>query len=289
MAEQVTHGWSMDVEDWFHILEYARAPDPAEWRKQERRVHIGTERMLDLLDRHGVKATFFVLGWIAEVAPALVAEIARRGHEVGSHSHLHTLVSHQTQDGFARDLDQSIAAITRATGKPVTCFRAPGFSITPQENWAFAILRSRGITLDSSLFLAQRAHGGYPLDRERPFELLLPDGQSLTEVPLVPLRLWSRDLAFSGGGYLRLIPQPALQVAFQSFAQRRVPAVVYLHPRELDPAQPRMALPVGRRFKYYVGLSTVESKVTMLLQKFRFGTLTQVAAHSLRDRPLVID
>ena len=288
MGTRVTHGWSIDVEDWFHILEYARAPDPSAWRQQEQRVQIGTMRMLDLLDRHAVKATFFVLGWVAEVAPDLVAEIARRGHDVGSHSHLHTLVSHQTPDSFARDLDQSLTAIHRATGRDVTCFRAPGFSITPRETWALPILRARGITLDSSLFLASRAHGGFALDRERPFELQLPNGQTMTEVPLVPLRFRGRDLAFSGGGYLRLLPAPLLEQAFAHFDRRGVPAILYLHPRELDPEQPRMSLPVHRRFKYYVGLETVTAKSTLLLEKFRFGPLSQVAAQTPPDRPFLV-
>ncbi len=289
MNSSVLHGWTLDVEDWFHILEYDRAPDPAAWRRQERRVHIGTERMLDALDIRGVKATFFVLGWVAEVAPELVAEIARRGHDVGSHGHMHQLLEHLGPDAFARDLDQSLAALHRATHRDITCFRAPGFSLGPRQTWALPILASRGITLDSSLFLADRAHGGYPLDRTRPFDIVLPDGKTILEVPVVPLRLGTHDLAFSGGGYLRILPKPALQAAFGAFDLRKTPAVLYLHPRELDPEQPRMRLPLARRFKYYVGLDGVADKVSMLLDHFRFGTLAQVAAHTPRDLPLVLD
>jgi polysaccharide deacetylase family protein (PEP-CTERM system associated) len=289
MPHSVTHGWSIDVEDWFHILEYAGAPDPAAWRRQERRVHIGTRRMLDLLDQRGVKATFFILGWVAEVAPELVAEIAARGHDIGSHGHLHQLVQHLGPDGFARDLDQSLAALSRAAGRDITSFRAPGFSISPAETWALPILASRGITLDSSLFLTHRAHGGFPLDRRRPFDIHLPDGRTILEVPVVPLRVAGRELAFSGGGYLRLLPSPVLRTAFAACDLQRTPAVLYLHPRELDPDQPRMHLPPARRFKYYVGLDSVQAKVGTLLDSFRFGTLAQVAARTPRDLPLHVD
>ncbi len=289
MSNAVTHGWSIDVEDWFHILEYDRAPDPTAWRRQERRVHIGTERMLDALDRGGVKATFFVLGWVAEVAPNLVAEIARRGHDVGSHGHLHQLLPYLGPDDFARDLDRSLQALTQATRREVTSFRAPGFSLGPNETWALPILASRGITLDSSLFLTSRAHGGFPLDRTRPFDVVLGNGRTILEVPVTPLRVGNREFAFSGGGYLRLLPKPLLQAAFQATELRQTPAILYLHPRELDPDQPRMRLPLTRRFKYYVGLDGVADKVAMLLDRFHFAPLAQVAAQTPRDLPLVLD
>lgn len=289
MTHGITHGWSIDVEDWFHILDEPRAPQPDTWRDQEQRCHLGTLRMLDLLDAHHVKATFFVLGWVAEVAPDLVAQIAERGHDVGSHGHLHQLLPHLGPDGFARDLDRSLAAIQRATGRAVTSFRAPGFSLGPAEIWALPILAARGITLDASLFLADRAHGGFPLARERPFDIQLPDGRKLLEVPVVPLRLGRRTLAFSGGGYLRLLPATALEIAFRAFEFRGTPAVLYLHPRELDPAQPRLSLPPLRRLKYYVGLDSVTAKVSMLLERFHFATLAQMAALTPRDAPLLLD
>ena len=218
-----------------------------------------------------------------------MAEIARRGHDVGSHGHLHQLLATLGPDGFARDLDQSLAALSRAVRHDITSFRAPGFSLGPQQTWALPILASRGITLDSSLFLTERAHGGYPLNRNRPFDIVLQDGRTILEVPVVPLRLGRHDLAFSGGGYLRILPKPALRAVFQASELRGTPAVLYLHPRELDPDQPRMHLPMARRFKYYVGLAGVAEKVAMLLDGFRFGTLAHVAATTPRDLPLVLD
>jgi polysaccharide deacetylase family protein (PEP-CTERM system associated) len=282
VTNRVLHGWSVDVEDWFHILDCPGAPSAADWEHLPARVALGTERMLSLLQAHGLHGTFFVLGWVAERHPELIARIAAAGHEIGSHGHTHQLVSQQGPDAFARDLDASLQALTRATGRDVHAFRAPGFSITPNQHWAFPILASRGITLDASLFLTARAHGGYPLDRQGPFELQLGDGRRIVEVPTVPRRLLGRELAFSGGGYLRLLPDRLLEQSFADAERRGCPAVAYLHPRELDPGQPRMNLPLARRFKYYVGLSSVERKIRMLFTTFRFGTLSQVAA----DRPL---
>lgn len=285
----VLHGFSVDVEDWFHILEYAGAPDPSAWAAQEARVAVGTDRLLALLARHRIRATFFVLGWIAERHPEVVARIAAAGHELGSHGHLHRLVSHLDRDAFARDLDASLEAIERAAGRKAVAFRAPGFSIGPNEMWALAILVSRGINLDASLFLANRAHGGFRLDRTRPFAIVLPDGRSLTEVPTVPRRLAGHELPFSGGGYLRLLPAWFLAQGFASFEARGDPVVAYLHPREMDPDQPRMALPPLRKFKYYVGLNGVEAKLEALFTRFRFGCLGDVVAATRPDLPLHLD
>ena len=282
------HGWSVDVEDWFHILDCQGAPDPAQWDAMPARVEIGTRRMLDLLDQFGHSATFFSLGWIARKHPELIAEIVERGHELGSHGDMHRLVHTLDRDTFARDLDDSLESLRRAAGKDVKAFRAPGFSIGDGETWALPILASRGITLDASLFLAERAHGGMLLKRKLPFDLVLHDGQRLTEVPTVPRMVLGRELPFSGGGYLRLLPSWILTRAFAEFEQEQRPVIAYVHPRELDPQQPRMDLPARRKFKYYVGLDTVTAKIESLFKQFRFGTLSEVAAASPRDKPVYV-
>ena len=282
------HGFTVDVEDWFHILEYQGAPQPDAWAQQPSRVALATERMLALLAQHKVHATFFVLGWVAERHPDLIARIAEAGHEIGSHGHLHCLVGELGRDGFARDLDASLAAIAKATGRDVQCFRAPGFSIGDEQTWAFPILASRGIRYDASLFLANRAHGGMLLHRSRPFDLVLDDGRSITEIPTVPRLIAGRGLSYAGGGYLRLLPMWLIEQSFQAAERDGTPAVVYLHPRELDPEQPRMALPPVRRFKYYVGLDGVQAKVEALFSRHRFGPVSEVARHTPRDRPVHI-
>lgn len=287
---RVLHGFSIDVEDWFHILDCASAPDPSSWRQQESRVEAATTKLLDLLDRHQVKATFFTLGWVAAHRPQLIGEIARRGHEIGSHSHEHALLGHLGRDAFARDLDLSIEALQRAGAGPIRCFRAPGFSLTSREvRWALPVIAERGIDLDSSLFLSARAHGGLKLARTRPFDIELADGRRIREVPVVPRRVGPKELPFSGGGYLRLLPWLLLRDSFARAQARGEPVIAYLHPREVDPQQPRMVLPPLRRFKYYVGLDSVGPKLEQLLRQFRFGTLRQVAEQTPLDRPATLE
>lgn len=282
------HGLSVDVEDWFHILESDRAPKPFQWNSLESRVTTSTGRLLDLLDRYSIRATFFFLGWVAQRYPELVAQVAERGHEIGSHGHMHQMVSHLTPDRFARDLDRSLEVISRASGCDVHAYRAPGFSITQDEFWAFEILASRGIVLDSSLFLGSHAHGGISLRRNRPFELVLPNGRKLIEVPVVPCRLSIWNLPYSGGGYLRLLPTPIVKSLFKVAQRQQLPAIAYLHPRDLDPHQPRMALPFVRSFKYYVGLKTMPQKLEQLFESFCFSCFKDVVQNTRFDKPLLV-
>ena len=287
-AAATVHALSIDVEDWFHVLDCAGAPDPSSWPLQPSRVEANTRALLQLLDAYGQRATFFILGWVAEHHPAVVAEIARHGHEIGSHSYGHALVSSQTPAEFARDLDRSLEALHAAGAPRVECFRAPGFSIGPNEAWAFDILASRGMRMDASLFLSRRAHGGWPLARRRPFEIWAPGGARLMEVPVVPFRLAGSELPWTGGGYLRLLPKQALLTLLRRASHADEPAVIYLHPREIDPTQPRMALPAARRFKYYVGLDGVEDKLRAMFTAARFDTLSAVADATAKDPPLVL-
>jgi hypothetical protein len=189
---------------------------------------------------------------------------------------------------FARDLDQSLEALSKAAGQVITAFRAPGFSIRNADLWALELLISRGITLDSSLFLTRRAHGGFDLARRGPFEVFGRSGR-MVEVPVVPRPVGGLDLAWSGGGYLRLLPEVVLVDSMRDAEQRGESVNLYLHPREVDVAQPRMALPPLRSFKYYVGLDTVEAKLSLLLATFRFGTLSEVVASRVLEAPLVLD
>ena len=277
------HALTIDVEEWFHILD--AGPEPERWDQLPSRVEFGLERIFALCERFGVHATFFVLGWVAERRPDVVAEIVRRGHEIGSHSFGHTVLGELGPDGFRRDLDRSLDAIARAGGT-VQAYRAPGFSLTPQTKWAFAALADRGIALDASLFLGPRAHGGWSLDRSGPFAVVLADGRRIVEVPTVPLRVLGRSLPFSGGGYLRLLPTALIEHGFARAERAGHPVCVYVHPRELDPDPPDLPLPAARRFKYYVGLETVMPKLERLLARHRFGTVSAVAAAATLGQPL---
>jgi len=285
----VRHGFTVDVEEWFHILESAEAPRQEAWAEAPSRVTMATRRLLDLLDAHTTRATFFVLGWVAEHRPDLVREIAERGHHVGSHGYGHHLVGALGRDEFARDLDRSIAVVSRASGRDVEAFRAPGFSVTPGESWVFALLASRGIRIDASLFLGPHAHGGWPLDRTRPFRVRVEGTEVLTETPAVPLRFGRFALPFSGGGYLRALPLPALRLAFWARERAHRSVVLHVHPREIDPDQPRMPLPRARAFRYYVGLHGTTHKLADLLGRHRFCALDELAETAERDPPLDIE
>jgi polysaccharide deacetylase family protein (PEP-CTERM system associated) len=267
---QATHALSFDIEDWFHIVDVAGLEDPAKWPTWPTIVERRTEEILALLDRYDVRATFFVLGWIAERYPALVRRIAERGHELGSHSFWHRRVYTLDPDEFKRDTQQSLDAIENACGIRPKGYRAPSFSILEGTEWALDVLLDCGCTWDASLFPAPRGHGGYPCtDAPHRFDRL-PSNRSIAELPLGVMRLAGRGLCFSGGGYMRVLPLWLIERGFAQFERRGLPAVVYLHPRDFAPDCPRVAMPLHRRFKCYVGLGTTMRKLETLLRRHRF-------------------
>lgn len=282
------HGFSVDFEEWFHILECESSPRVNQWNYLEPRIDLIGIRLLDFLDRYKIRGTFFILGWVAQRYPELIQEIVRRKHEIGTHGHMHLMISKLSPDEFARDLDTSIMAVSKACGCNVHAYRAPGFSIGKRQFWAFDILASRGIYLDSSLFLSSHAHGGYSLKRTKPFPLILSNQNKIIEIPIVPLSLIKINLPFSGGGYLRLLPIQLISLLFKLFEYNEVPVITYVHPREFDLEQPKMNLPWFRYFKFYVGIDTFESKLEKLFENFVFRPLGDIANNTSLERPLYI-
>lgn len=256
---------TIDLEEWFHLLETDAVPDPDGWGSLERRLHANTDRLLDLFDRVGVKATFFVLGWIADRHPDVVRQVADRGHELGCHSHLHSMVCRQAPADFREETVRAIAAIQAAGGTDVTLYRAPGFSITPDSAWAFEVLAGLGIDRDASCFPSSHAHGGMG-DRvpAGPFRIHTQAGD-LKEFPVALARFGRIGVPIAGGGYFRLLPFPLVA----HFARQTDYLMTYFHPRDFDPDQPRLqGLPLGRRFKSYVGLGGSLAKLEKLLKTF---------------------
>lgn len=288
-SELKVHGFSVDFEEWFHILECKSSPRINQWNYLEPRIDLIGIHLLDFLDRYKIRGTFFILGWVAQRYPELVQEIVRRKHEIGTHGHMHLMVSKLSPDEFARDLDTSIMAISKASGCDVYAYRAPGFSISNRQFWAFNILASRGIYLDSSLFLSSHAHGGYSLKRTGPFPLILSNHDKIIEIPIVPLSLFKINLPFSGGGYLRLLPIQLINLSFNFFEYNKIPVITYIHPRELDLEQPKMNLSPFRKFKIYVGINTFESKLKILFNNFVFKPLGDIVDHSSLEPPLYIN
>ena len=282
-----THALSFDIEDWFHLVEIDAVRDPADWPRLSAESSI-VERYTDLILRvcaeHQTRATFFVLGWVAERHPALIRRIAEAGHEIGTHSYWHRKVYDLTPAEFAADLRESLDAIRAAAGPDVAIrgFRAPSFSITPGTEWAFDALLDAGLAYDSSLFPAPRGHGGYPCPRG-PHTITAPSGRTLRELPISVTDLGSKRVCYSGGGYLRLLPLPLIRHGIRQEAAAGRPTVVYLHPRDFAADAPRVSMPLVRRFKCYVGLGTTERKLRALLREYRWGTCAEVLAAGLAN------
>ncbi|MDZ7617040.1 MAG: XrtA system polysaccharide deacetylase, partial [Patescibacteria group bacterium] len=229
--------------------------------------------------RHDVKATFFVLGWVAEREPGLVREIHAAGHEIGSHGYWHRLIYRQTADEFREDLRRARAVLEDAVSAPVVAYRAPSFSITKQSQWAFEVLVEEGFQIDSSVFPIHHDRYGIPGAEPRIHRIDTPSG-SLWEFPPAVVSLAGMTLPIGGGGYFRLYP---LWLTCRGLARinrrERSPFLVYLHPWEVDPGQPRMAGASGlSRFRHYVNLNRTERKLDALLCRFQFGPLGDVVA-----------
>lgn len=273
----ITNALSFDIEDWFHLVEVEAVADPTKWDGLPSLVVERTTWILDLLDRRSTRATFFVLGWIAERHKDLVREIVRRGHELGTHGHWHRRVNGQTPEEFHADVKRSLEALAGAADAKVAGYRAPSFSITPGCEWAFDVLRDLGVGYDASLFPAARAHGGYPCPRSA-HEVRGPGGARMPELPMSVARFATRSVAFSGGGYMRLLPLWMIRKGFEQNHAEGRPVVVYLHPRDFAPDCPRAPMPLHRRFKSYVGLGTTAGKLDALLAEHRFGTCGEALA-----------
>ncbi len=282
------HLLSIDLEDWFHLIEVEQTARPEQWQSMPSRVELMTHKLLDFFDTHQVKATFFCLGWVATKYPFLLKDIVNRGHELGCHSNHHRLVHKMTQLEFKKDLLVAIEAIYKASGVHVKSYRAPGFSITKECFWAFEELASAGIVYDSSVFPATHAHGGIPGAPKWPFIISTKSGD-IKEFPISTFNFFSKAVAFSGGGYFRLFPLRFHKFKFLDYEAQDKPVITYLHPRDFDHEQPKIKLPVIRTFKNNVNISSTFYKLGELLKLFNFGTLTQVSECVSWDQVEVIE
>ncbi len=268
------NAFTVDVEDYFQVSAFEGQVRRHDWGRYQSRVETNTHRVLALLQRHHVTATFFVLGWVADRYPGLVAEIHSCGHKIASHGYWHRLIYRQSPERFREDLRRSKDALQRVTGEAVTAYRAPSFSITRQSQWALEILVEEGFRLDSSIFPAHHYRYGIPGAEPRVHQIATSAG-TLWEFPPSVVRLARLNIPVSGGGYFRLYPLP-VSLRLLSFVNRRYrrPFVFYIHPWELDPEQPR--LPRTSWFstaKHRLNLASTASRLDTLLQAFRFGPL----------------
>lgn len=273
---------TIDVEEYFHPNAMDGAVDPSEWDALPSRVERNTYRILDLLSERDVRATFFVLGWVAERWPGLVREIARRGHEVACHGFAHRLVYRLGPEQFRADVVRARRILEDCLGVPVVGFRAASYSVVASTLWALDVLIELGLDYDSSIFPVRHDIYGIPSFSRFPIRVQRPAGEIL-EIPASTLRLWGRNWPVAGGGYFRLLPYQVTRRAIQWLNRReQVPAMVYLHPWELDPEQPRLPAGARTRFRHYTNLGATERRLRALLAEFRFAPIRDAFAGYMR-------
>jgi polysaccharide deacetylase family protein (PEP-CTERM system associated) len=258
---------TFDIEDWFHTSALRHFIDEKRWDSLESRAISNVRLILELLAGHQTRATFFILGWMAERYPRLMQEIDQAGHEIASHGYRHRLIYELDRDTFREYVRRSKKLLEDLTGKPVLGYRATSFSIVKDTLWALDILRESGFMYDASMFPVR--HDIYGIDGFPRFPFVLENG--LIEIPASTLRLGGRNLPMAGGGYLRLYPYWVTKKGIQSLNRSGYPAVVYLHPWELDPDCPRVANADGlTRFRQYVNLHKTKPRLKRLLADFHF-------------------
>lgn len=268
---------SVDVEEYFHVEAFAGTIDPKSWGDFESRVERSVDRILELFQNHGTRGTFFILGWIAERQPGLVTKIADAGHEIGCHGFGHQRIHRQTPEQFRQDIRRARSLLTELARKPVRCYRAPSFSVTKTTLWALDVLAEESLDIDSSIFPVIHDLYGMPGGKRFPYWETTPGGKRIFEFPPSTIRLANNNWAAGGGGYLRLFPYRLTRWAIRHLNDKEnQPAMVYFHPWELDPSQPRVSAPLRSKLRHYVNLSKTENKIKCLLKDFQFNTVSEV-------------
>jgi polysaccharide deacetylase family protein (PEP-CTERM system associated) len=267
---------TIDLEDYFQVEAMRPFVDFNDWGRHELRLEHNVFRLLELFEVHKVKTTFFILGWNAERLPGVIREIQRQGHEIACHGYAHRLIYEQTQHDFREDIRKAKAILEDITSDRITGYRAPTFSITSKTLWALDILAEEGFLYDSSIFPVRHDRYGLANWNRHIEPVQLRDGHSIIEVPPLTVRILGFNLPAAGGGYFRLTP-----FWFSSWAIRRMnaeghPAIVYLHPWEFDPQQPRFPMPLLNRSRHYMNLASTERKLKHLLAMGSFTRLKDI-------------
>jgi polysaccharide deacetylase family protein (PEP-CTERM system associated) len=271
-SRPIVHHFTVDVEEYFQVSALEPTVRREDWGSYESRVVPSTMRLLEMLEGHGARGTFFVLGWVADRHPDLVWSIAAAGHEVASHGWDHKRVTHTSPEEFRESVRRSKRLLEDLTGDAVLGFRAPSFSIVPGREWALDILIEEGYAYDSSLFPVRRNGYGYRGAPRDPHRIQRPGGK-LLEFPPSTLRLGPLQLPAGGGAYFRLLPYGLVARGLDQAAARGVPGTFYLHPWELDAAQPRLAVSRATRIRHYGGLRRTPERLERLLRDYRFQPL----------------
>jgi polysaccharide deacetylase family protein (PEP-CTERM system associated) len=274
----IVNAMSVDVEDYFQVSAFDKTVDRRKWDGLESRVCQNTDRLLALFARVEIRATFFVLGWVADRHSDLVRRIAAAGHEIASHGYSHRLVYDQTPAEFREDIRRARVAIETAAGVSVQGYRAPSYSITARSRWALDVLAEEGYRYDASIFPIRHDRYGIP-DAPRHLHSINCRIGSIWEVPGSTVRLGGVNLPVGGGGYFRILPYEWTQWGIRrlNLVERR-PAIFYLHPWEVDPDQPRLPGSALSRFRHYRNLGATEGRLERLCEQFRFAPIEDVLA-----------
>ncbi len=273
-ATRLTNAMTIDVEDYFQVSAFAPYIPRSDWNARECRVERNINAILEMLDNHTTKATFFTLGWIAERYPQLVRQIVEQGHELASHGHGHERASEQSEDTFYDDIKLAKQILEDISGTVVNGYRAPSFSIGKTNLWAYDCLERAGYRYSSSIYPIAHDHYGMP-DSPR---FSYPVRPGLLEIPITTLRMLNRNLPSSGGGYFRLLPYPVSRWMINRVnVQDGEPGIFYFHPWEIDTEQPRIAgINPKTRFRHYVNIRHMRARLNQLLKDFDWGRMDQI-------------
>ena len=272
--EKPIHSLSFDVEEHFQVSAFWSASRRRQWDQFESRVESNTRRIADILAHKKTQATFFILGWVAERNPGLIKALADQGHEVASHGYGHELITGQTPGMFRDDVRKAKGILEDICGKRVYGYRAPSFSITKATKWAISILIEEGYLYDSSIFPVLHDRYGMP-DATPTIHLLRTEAGSIWEVPPSTTSILGIRLPVAGGGYFRLFPYPILRQLLKRIERAGHPLVMYLHPWELDPDQPKMQGSCLSMFRHYINLHKTEDRLRALLEDFCFTSIRE--------------
>lgn len=275
---KLRHVLSFDVEEHFQVAAFWSAARRREWNQLGSRVERNTRKVTELLSEHSTKATFFILGWVAERHPEMVRNLAQQGHEIASHGYGHELVHTQTPAQFREDVRRSKHILEDLTGRQVMGYRAPSFSITSRTRWAISILVEEGYRYDSSIYNRFQGTQGITMAGAGPYQLQTETG-TIWEVSPSTMNVCGFQLPVAGGGYFRLFPYAASKMFLENLEKQGSQLVMYFHPWELDSEQPRMDGPLLSKVRHYLNLSKTEQRLRWLLRDFSFGPINQVVQH----------
>lgn len=268
---------TIDVEDYYHVSAFESIIKFEDWGRFESRVEKNTLKILELLNTFKIKATFFILGWIAERSPQMVKEIQKEGHEIACHGYRHQLVYEIGPERFREDITRSKRILEDIIGKEVIGYRAPSYSITKKSLWGLNILAEEGFKYDSSIFPIRHDRYGIPDFSRFSKKINLNGKGEILEIPLSTIQLFGKNIPIAGGGYLRLLPVRFIEWGIRSLNKKEnQPAIIYFHPWEIDPEQPKLNGSRVSVFRHHVNIGKTFSKLKRLFNNFKFGPIREV-------------